>query len=163
MIRAWPIVQAVVLLGIANGTPVLGGWLLGPRGAWPIDGGRKLADGRPLLGSSKTWRGLALAIAATAAVALPLGPGPAAGAAIGAGAMLGDLGSSFMKRRLGLASGSRAPVLDQVPEALLPLLLAHRMLDLGLAEVAAATLLFVLVDVGLSPLLFRLGIRARPY
>lgn len=163
MIRAWPIVQAVLLLAVANGTPVLAGRLLGPRGAWPIDGGRKLADGRPLLGSSKTWRGLVLAIAATAAIAVPLGPGPAAGATIGAAAMLGDLGSSFTKRRLGLGAGSRAPVLDQVPEALLPLLLAHHLLDLGLTEVLVVTLMFVLLDVGLSPLLFRLGIRARPY
>jgi CDP-2,3-bis-(O-geranylgeranyl)-sn-glycerol synthase len=155
--------HALILLMVANGAPVVATQLLGSRGAWPIDGGRRLWDGRPVLGSSKTWRGLAMATAAAAAVAALLGLPATTGAAVGAAAMLGDLASSFVKRRLDLGPGSRAPVVDQVPEALLPLLLCQHLLSLSLGEVLIATALFALLDVGLSPLLFRLGIRARPY
>lgn len=42
------------------------------------------------------------------------------GILVGAYAMLGDLLSSFLKRRIRLPSSSRAPVLNQLPEALLP-------------------------------------------
>jgi CDP-2,3-bis-(O-geranylgeranyl)-sn-glycerol synthase len=160
---AWPILQALILILVANGTPVMATWLLRSRGNWPIDGGRMLADGRPLLGPSKSWRGLALAVAATTTAAALLGLPASTGASVGATAMLGDLASSFLKRRLALSSGSRAPMIDQVPEALLPLLLCQQLLGLSLAEVLIATALFALLDVGLSPLLFRLGIRARPY
>ena len=155
--------HALILLLVANGAPVVATRLLGSRGAWPIDGGRRLWDGRPVLGPSKSWRGLAMATVTTAAVAALLGLPATTGAAVGAAAMLGDLASSFVKRRLDLGPGSRAPVVDQVPEALLPLLLCQHLLSLSLGEVLITTALFALVDVGLSPLLFRLGIRARPY
>jgi CDP-2,3-bis-(O-geranylgeranyl)-sn-glycerol synthase len=155
--------HALILLLVANGAPVVATRLLGSRGAWPIDGGRSLGDGRPMLGPSKSWRGLTLATVATAAAAALLGLPATTGAAVGAAAMLGDLASSFVKRRLDLGPGSRAPVVDQVPEALLPLLLCQHLLSLSLGEVLITTALFALVDVGLSPLLFRLGIRARPY
>jgi hypothetical protein len=44
------------------------------------------------------------------------------GVVVGSMAMLGDLFSSFVKRRLNLPPSSRATFLDQVPESLFPLL-----------------------------------------
>jgi CDP-2,3-bis-(O-geranylgeranyl)-sn-glycerol synthase len=158
-----PVLAAVALLVVANGTPVVATWLMGGRWAWPVDGGASWRDGAPLLGPSKSWRGLVLALAATTAAAPLLGLPPVVGTSVGAAAMLGDLGSSFVKRRRAMGSGSRAPILDQVPEALLPLILCRSLLVLSWSEVVLATALFVLLDVGLSPMLFRLGIRARPY
>ncbi len=163
MATVWRILQALVLLLVANGTPVAATRLLGGRAAWPIDGGRSLGDGRPLLGPSKSWRGLVLAVLATSLAAWLMGLPAATGSAVGATAMAGDLASSFFKRRLNLRSSSRAFGVDQVPEALLPLLVCRQPLGLSLGDVLVATALFVLVDVALSPLLFRLGIRARPY
>lgn len=153
----------LLLLGIANGTPILATKLAGRRFAAPLDGGLRLPDGRRLFGDSKTVRGLVLAILATALAAPLVGIEAMLGAGLAAGAMAGDLASSFTKRRLGLRLHARAPGLDQVPESLLPLLVLHRRLDLGGFDIALIVVLFVVLDLALSKLLYRLGIRDRPY
>ena len=48
------VVQLMVLLGLANGTPVIAKKILGTILARPLDGGMNLADGQPLFGDSKT-------------------------------------------------------------------------------------------------------------
>jgi hypothetical protein len=88
----------------------------------PIDGGVRFRE-QPLFGRSKTWRGIAVAITGCilgAAIQRYLLVSPmkaislidysrlnvfAFGAAMGAGAMLGELPNSFVKRRLGIGSG----------------------------------------------------------
>ena len=67
------IAQLLALLAVANGTPIIVERFLGKFLAFPIDGGATLADGKPLFGSSKTLRGLALSIVATTAVAPLIG------------------------------------------------------------------------------------------
>lgn len=159
----WPILQGLVLVLVANGTPVLATRLLGQKLSWPLDCGLRLPDGRPLLGRSKTIRGVLLSILVTAAVAPLLGLPWWAGALAGSLAMVGDLLSSLLKRRLGLPSSSRALGLDQVPEALLPLLALQATMGLAAIDVLMATLLFWVGGLLLSRLLFALGIRDRPY
>src|SRR5207237_10456263 len=90
--------------------------------SYPLDGNLTFADARPVLGRSKTIRGVALAVLVTTASASLIGLGWRTGLLVGSFAMAGDLFSSFCKRRLGLPSSSRASGLDQLPEALLPLL-----------------------------------------
>ena len=118
-----PILHLLLMLVIANGTPLLAGALLGRRLACPLDGGLRLADGRSLFGPAKTVRGLLSSIFATALAAPLFGLTPVMGAGFGLLAMSGDLVSSFAKRRLGIAASRSAPLLDQLPETLLPLLL----------------------------------------
>ena len=68
------ILQLLILLAVANGTPVIAKLILGDKFAAPVDGGALFADGRPWFGPSKTIRGLVLAVLATtgaAAVARP--------------------------------------------------------------------------------------------
>jgi CDP-2,3-bis-(O-geranylgeranyl)-sn-glycerol synthase len=77
--------------------------------------------------------------------------------------MAGDLLSSFMKRRLGLPPSSKAVGLDQVPESLFPLLACRQAFSLTLLDITAGTALFVVGELLLSPVLFRLRIRDRPY
>ena len=48
------VVQLMVLLGLANGTPVIAKKILGTILARPLDGGMNWADGQPLFGDSKT-------------------------------------------------------------------------------------------------------------
>ena len=98
-------------------------------GGPPIDFGRTLRDGRRLLGDGKTWRGLAGGIASGVVLGLLL---QALGSLIvprlsfgdwpgvlgilvllPSSALLGDLLSAFIKRRLGLERGAKAPGLDQ--------------------------------------------------
>ena len=64
----------------------------------PIDGGRQLG-GRRVLGDGKTQRGTVV--------------GTAAGLGLAFGAMLGDIGASFLKRRTGRERGAAFPGLDQ--------------------------------------------------
>lgn len=157
------VLELLVLLTIANGVPVLAKRLLGDRLAWPLDNHARFADGRPLFGASKTIRGLGLAIVATAAFAPLLGLAASTGALVGAGAMIGDLLSSFTKRRLDLKPSSRATGLDQIPESLIPALLCRQELGLGAADIVAVVAIFFAGEIVLSRLLFRMHIRDRPY
>ena len=157
------ILQLLILIAVANGTPVAANKLLGDKFAWPLDGGAVFLDGRPLLGRSKTIRGAMLALFATTLAALPLGFHWEIGAVVAAGAITGDLLSSFVKRRLGLAPSSMAIGLDQIPESLLPLAACRLLLPVTLLDIAAGTMLFFAGELVLSRILYRLRLRDRPY
>jgi CDP-2,3-bis-(O-geranylgeranyl)-sn-glycerol synthase len=157
------ILKLLVLLTIANGVPVIARRLLGDRLSRPLDGDARFFDGRPLFGASKTIRGLVLAIAATGLAAPLLGLTVSTGLLVGVGAMAGDLLSSFTKRRLGFAPSSRATGLDQIPESLIPALLCWQELALTVADIVAVVAIFLVGEIVLSRLLFRMRIRERPY
>ncbi|WP_316233261.1 CDP-archaeol synthase [Bradyrhizobium sp. SZCCHNPS2010] len=157
------VVKLLTLLTVANGVPVIAKRLMGGRWSWPLDGGCRFFDGRPLLGESKTVRGLVLSIVTTSVAALLLGLDASTGFLVGVAAMAGDLFSSFVKRRLGLTSSSQATGLDQIPESLVPTLLCWYELDLTAADVAAVAGIFLVGEIVLSRLLFWLKIRDRPY
>lgn len=132
----WPAELVLLLLILAaNSAPALLGRWLGQRGAWPVDGGMIMADGHPLFGHSKTWRGLGAALLTTVACALLVGWSWLLGLAIACAAMAGDLLSSFLKRRLGLAPSAQVPLLNEIPESLFPALVAKAWLDLGWIDV----------------------------
>lgn len=59
----------LLLMTVANGAPAIVRNIFGRRFDFPLDGGIHLKDGQPLLGSSKTVRGLAASIIATVALA----------------------------------------------------------------------------------------------
>ncbi len=156
-------IDMLLLLLAANGAPVAGQFLLGSRGALPVDNGLTLRDGHPLFGASKTWRGLLLALAACGAASAFLGYGAGFGLVLGALSMAGDLTSSFIKRRMGLASGARSTALDQLPEALLPSGYAVFALDLDGWWVIALSLAFMLGQMVISLPLYWLHNRKSPY
>jgi hypothetical protein len=158
-----PVVQLLILVSVANSVPIVAKRVLGNRFARPLDGGVTLFDGRPLFGSSKTIRGVLLSILATSACAPLLGLEFRVGAMAGAFAMAGDLCSSFLKRRLGLAPSSRATGLDQIPESLFPALACRHALSLTVIDIVAATAIFMIGEILLSRVLFRLHFRDRPY
>ncbi|MEF8773058.1 CDP-archaeol synthase, partial [Halodesulfurarchaeum sp.] len=103
---------------VPNNAAVLGG------GGRPIDGGRSWRGAR-LLGDGKTWRGTAVGIGAGVLLGVALGmirdpvsvvlgiglPVFSIGAllALPTGAMLGDIGASFLKRRTGRQRGRPFP------------------------------------------------------
>jgi CDP-2,3-bis-(O-geranylgeranyl)-sn-glycerol synthase len=157
------ILQLVVLLAVANGTPVIVNKLLGRRWSFPLDGGARFVDGQPLLGASKTLRGILFSILVTAACAPLLGLDWKVGAAIGSGAMAGDLFSSFLKRRMRLRASSRSTGLDQIPESLFPLLLCRHTLSLTALDIAVGVAIFFIGEVLLSLLFYKLHLRERPY
>lgn len=159
----WLSLQLLLLLGVANSAPIAAKRMVGTRWAWPLDAGLKLRDGRPLLGPSKTVRGVIAAIAACMLFASLIGLPTVVGVLIGAGAMAGDALSSFVKRRLAIQPSGRAFGIDQIPESLLPLLAVKSVLDIALPQVAAITVAFVLLEVPLAWLAHRLGLRDQPY
>ena len=69
----WSILQLLILLMLANGTPVVAKKFLGERFTYPLDGGVVFVDGRPLFGRSKTIRGVVLAVLVTTAGAPMIG------------------------------------------------------------------------------------------
>ncbi|MFW5929113.1 MAG: CDP-2,3-bis-(O-geranylgeranyl)-sn-glycerol synthase, partial [Halobacteriota archaeon] len=96
-------------------------------GGPPVDGGRTW-NGRRLLGDGKTWRGSAGGVLAGFVLALLLNqiaPLDVLGASLpefpvtaafglALGAILGDMGASFVKRRTGRERGRPMPPLDQL-------------------------------------------------
>lgn len=108
-------------------------------------------------------RGVVASVLCTSVTAGLLGLGWRFGALFAALALAGDLFASFSKRRLGLAVHARAFGLDQIPESLLPLLVLQAQLILGAVDIVVLTVAFVLLEMLLSVLLFRLKIRKRPY
>lgn len=157
------VVQVLVLLAVANGTPVIAKDILGDHFAIPIDGGSKFVDGRPLLGSSKTVRGIFLSILMTSAFGPLVGLDWRIGAIVGTVAMAGDLFSSFLKRRMNLPVGGKAIGLDQIPESLFPLLACRSALPLTALDIIAATAIFFVGELLLSRLLYHFHLRDRPY
>lgn len=151
------------MLVLANGAPVVVAKVFRRRWSAPVDAGLHGFDGRPLLGKSKTWRGVVSGALCCGLFSLATEHGFVFGLLFGLLALAGDLFSSFIKRRLGLKSSARMPWLDQVPEAAFPLLLA---MGWGLVNVWAALFIvvfFTLSNMWISPLLYRLGIRRQPH
>jgi CDP-2,3-bis-(O-geranylgeranyl)-sn-glycerol synthase len=99
------LLQLLTLLTLANGSPVLAK-RMGSDLAYPLDGAPRFLDGRPLLGPSKTIRGLLISIIITSASAPLLGLDLKIGFIVGTTALEGDLIASFVKRRLGLPSAA---------------------------------------------------------
>jgi len=138
--------QLVLLLVIANATPVAVSLLLGRHLGFPLDGHLDFIDQRPLFGPSKTLRGLVAAILVSALVAPLFGLTFAQGALFGSLAMLGDLITSFIKRRLGMAPSKSVPGFDQLLETLLPLWVMQPVFGASGVEIAAAIAAFVVID-----------------
>lgn len=157
------IAQLLLLLLIANGTPIIAKRIFGHRFTWPLDAGVSFFDGKPLFGRSKTIRGIVSSVFVTTALAPLIGLCPFVGATVAATAMCGDLVSSFVKRRLNMPASSRAVGLDQVPESLLPLLACRSELSLTLIDILVCLAVFFVGEVLLSKILYKLHIRDRPY
>lgn len=156
-------VKLLLLLGVANGAPLFGHTLLRHRLNRPLDGNLRFFDGRPLLGPSKTVRGVLLALIATPIAAVALGLGAETGLVIGAFAMAGDVTSSFIKRRLAMVSSSQAFGLDQIPESLFPLLAIQEHVGISTAEVTLLVATFLVLELLISRVLFKLRLRDQPY
>ena len=157
------IFQLLVLLTLANGAPVIAKKISGGYFAFPLDFGVAFFDGRPVFGSSKTIRGLAVAVLAATAIAPLVGFDLIIGAIVAGAAMVGDLFSSFVKRRLNFPSSSQALGLDQIPESLFPMLACRDALSLTAVDIWLGVVLFFVGEVVLSRLLFRAHLRDEPY
>lgn len=137
----------------ANAAPVIFG------GGAPIDAGRKFLDGKPILGSHKTFRGFFVGLAVGTFVGfvqfvlfrsssflqqlLLFQSTILLGFMLSLGALVGDLIESFFKRRLGLRPGSSLPIADQLDFVVVALLFS--------LPVSPPPLLIVLIIIVITP------------
>lgn len=158
-------------------------------GGPPIDGGRTMGGDR-LLGDGKTWRGTIAGWLAGGVLALVLNAGQSpASDALGVslptfplavailfplGAMVGDIGASFLKRRTGRKRGAPFPGVDQLDFVVGALALALIADTLFVGEswfVDTFTPAVLVVIVVVTPLLhvttngvgYLLGLKEEPY
>ena len=155
--------KILIMLLASNAAPILIAWLFLSAGDLPLDLGHHLADGQPLFGSSKTWRGLFASLVVTCVLSAALGFGYRFGLVFGALVMTGDLFSSFVKRRRGLAPGDQSLGLDQLPESFAPALYAVAVTGIQWWWVILLPLAFMLLELAVSRPLYWLKIRKRPY
>ncbi len=155
-------VKLFAFLVVVNGAPIIARILI-PTWQAPIDGGHSSKDRRRWLGHSKTWRGLVSGLIAGIAAGWLMDLPPVHGLLLASASLLGDLLTSFIKRRLDFKTSSQAPILDQFFEVSLPLALAQHFYQLSTLGAVGIFTAFVLFNWGISPLLFKLGMRKRPY
>src|ERR1700730_8207201 len=157
------ILPLLVLVTLAHCRPSVAQKIFAPRLARPLHAGFIFFDGRPLFGPSKTIRGILASIFITTASAPLIGMGLTIGAIVVSAAMVGDLFSSFVKRRLNFPPSSRALGLDQVPESLFPMLACRDALSLTIADIALGVGIFFVGELILSRLLYQVHLRDEPY
>ena len=158
-----PFFHLLLLIVAANAGPIIIKNILKNTWDLPIDGGVIFIDGQPLFGLSKTWRGLVASLIFTPVVAMILGYSIQIGVLISLLAMAGDLCSSFIKRRLKLSSSSMAPLLDQIPESLLPAVVMMQVFKLSPSSVFILIMIFILFDLSISQVLYKMSIRKKTY
>lgn len=146
------VLAAFLLVVTANVAPWASGRLFRRHWAWPLDCGLQLADGTRLLGDHKTWRGVVAGELGCALVAPLLGYSWSLGLAFASLSLAADSASSLVKRRLRLAPGAEVVALDQLPEALLPLLVLATPLGISLIQALSLALLFLALDMASAPL-----------
>ncbi len=155
--------QLLFLIIVANGSPIIGRWMMNGYWEMPIDGGAVFIDGRPILGNSKTYRGLACSLVGTLLAGALVGLSWKISLIVSLLAMVGDCLSSFVKRRFGYPSGAKALGLDQIPESLFPMLGLWNVLNFSALSLGLTVVIFVVVELVLSSIGYKLHIRKHPY
>ena len=147
----------------ANALPVIVG------GGLPLDFGRNFTDGRPIFGRNKTFRGFFVGLIIGTLIGFlesfvfnyPF----LLGFLLSLGALCGDLGGAFLKRRLGLAPGDLLPVVDQVDFVVgailfsLPLALQFMSWELAVTVLLVTPPLHLLTNFAA----YKLGLKKNPW
>lgn len=148
----------------ANAAPVLLG------GGPPLDMGKKFVDGRRIFGEGKTARGFVCGLAVGTIVGIlqgivggPLREYLLLGFLLALGALLGDLASSFIKRRLGIERGGAAPGLDQLSFVVVALILASLVKVPSWQVMAAILIITPPIHLATNFVGYKLGVKSRPY
>lgn len=144
----------------------------------PVDGGRNAWDGRRLIGDGVTWGGLlsgTILAMAFSVIQLALLPdyyiiedatyleATGLGFLLGFGALMGDLGESFLKRRFGIKRGNPLPLLDQWDFLVGALLFASLLVVPPLLDIAILFAVTPLVHYGSNYFSYKVGLKDVPW
>ncbi len=156
-------------------------------GGTPLDFKRNFTDGRRLLGDGVTWRGTIIGIIIGTVIAIIQGlifmyygdiftilPGwvtisgiiPAntiewllLGLALSVGALAGDAVGSFIKRRIKLARGKPAPILDQLDFVVGALILASFVVIIPLNLIILIVIISIFLHLAANSIAYLLGMK----
>lgn len=157
-------------------------------GGTPIDGKRNFWDGRRLFGNGKTWNGLILGILVGMGIGILQGvlsihviqgfnvysplqnyyynllpdnmlQGAVLGLCLGAGALIGDIAGSFIKRRLKIERGRPAPLLDQLDFVIGALIFASLVVVIPLNLIILIIVLSIFLHLGANIIAYLLGMK----
>jgi len=142
---AMPAFKILILLLFINGVPPVIAFLFPGIARRPVDCGLKFFDGYPVLGKHKTMTGFLSGTLTGCIFGFMLGFPLMIGFLIGFLGMAGDSFTSFIKRRLNIASGSDIFSLDQFFEGLFPLLILHRFYSLSWKQTLVLLFLFIIM------------------
>lgn len=158
---------------IANGTPVV---VMRSRKGHPLDCGKFFIDKRRILGDSKTVEGLISGVISGSLIGFLVGILLLGGheletmgmtaLASSSGAMIGDLVKSFFKRRMGIESGGKLPLADQLDfylGATVFLLIIPGALKPSLTIFFEGLIIIPLLHILTNRLAYKLGLKRVPY
>ena len=136
-------------------------------GGTPVDFGKSDSKGNRWIGDGVTWRGLiagTLIGILTGAVQGYFGPAIMAEIGqyiflLGFGALLGDAIGSFLKRRLGISRGQRAPILDQLDFIIVALILVSPVVKMNLPFVIVVLIVTLIIHSLANLIAYLLGIK----
>ena len=156
--------KLLIILFVANSTPLLLSAFSPAAAGTRMDNGRKLLDGYPLLGKNKSLGGFLSGVTAGGLIGYLIGMQLAMSLLIALVSMLGDLFTSFIKRRLSLGAGETVYLFDHLFEGLFPLLLCKW--AYGLSWPLLLTLLLSFIVLGhlgsmMREKLFRFAVKSR--
>lgn len=139
------IFKVVCFLLWVNSLPPLACFLRGKRFNRPLDRGTLWFDRQPIFGAHKTLEGIIVGLLGGTAFFPLLGVEWYVAGTAALLAMLGDLLSSFIKRRLVLPCGQNAAILDQLFECLLPLLYLSIVMELSFSQAVIILVFFIAI------------------
>ncbi len=141
---------------VANSTPVVLG------GGTPVDGGKLWSDGKPILGKNKTIRGCLSGVLVGTIIGALQG-NPFGGLAQATGAILGDLISSFMKRRSDYTPGSSMPIVDQLDFITLAVIMSYPFQATNLVSVLIIMVITVPIHYATNYVAWILKLKKNPW
>jgi CDP-2,3-bis-(O-geranylgeranyl)-sn-glycerol synthase len=135
-------------------------------GGKPLDFGKNFTDGRRIFGDGVTWRGTIIGTGIGTLIGLLQGllsgnivQGILLGLFLGGGALIGDAGGSFVKRRIKIERGRPTPFLDQLDFVIGALVFASIIVVLPVNIIILILIISVVLHLSANIIAYLVGIK----
>lgn len=133
------------------------------KGRVAMDFGKIFIDGKPILGSGKTFRGFFMGIIVGTLTGILIGIPASLSFSTSLGALIGDLVGAFIKRRLSMKPGDPAPVLDQFDFIFGAAFISRSWVSLDPRSIIIVMALTPLIHLISNSIAFLIGIKRVPW